>query len=129
MTDSSYEQGWKDGWNAYYDNGSDWISDWTSGAKKEVYIPRKQGTGTGQYDYYNSQYGRGKGNGSNATCEKWFEYTPGSGDTYYSKTLTCTGKENTYPGSTTYYYYFRLEGNYSFSVNTNYTFYRTSWPT
>ena len=48
---------------------------------------------------------------------------------YPSRTLRCTSIEPTYPGSTSNYYYFRLEGNYSgtFSTNTNYTFYRTSW--
>ena len=51
------------------------------------------------------------------------------GTSYTGKTLRCTSKEQTYPGSTTYYYYFRLEGNYGFSTNTNYTFYRESWPT
>lgn len=123
-----YERGWKDGWNAYYNDGPDWDEDWPSGNDREVYIPRKQGTGSGEFDYYNSAYGRGKGNGSNDTCVKWFTYTPSSG-TYYSKNMDCTDKEQTYPGSTTYYYYFRLEGNYSFTVGTRYTFYRTSWPT
>ena len=47
---------------------------------------------------------------------------------YSGRTFRCTGKEETYPGSTTYFYTFRLEGNYGFSVNDNYTFYRTNWP-
>lgn len=46
---------------------------------------------------------------------------------YYSRTMRCTGKESTYPGSTTYRYTFTLEGSYSFSTGSNYTFYRTSW--
>lgn len=46
---------------------------------------------------------------------------------YSSKTLRCTEVTPTYPGSSSNYYYFRLEGRYSFSANTNYTMYRTSW--
>ena len=46
-----------------------------------------------------------------------------------SKTLRCTSVEATHPGSTSNYYYFRLEGNYGFSAGTNYSFYRSSWPT
>ena len=46
---------------------------------------------------------------------------------YYSRTMRCTGKEPTYPGSTTNIYTFTLEGSYSFSTGSNYTFYRTSW--
>lgn len=46
---------------------------------------------------------------------------------YVSKTLRCTEVTPTYPGSSSNYYYFRLEGRYSFSANTNYTMYRTSW--
>ena len=125
---SGYETGWKAGWNAYYNDTEDWISAWGSGTTKEVYIPRSQGTGSAQYDYYNSPYGRGKGNGSNATCVKWFDYS-GSQATYYGRTMVCTDIQATYPGSSSRYYYFRLEGNYAFTKNTNYTMYRTSWPT
>ena len=46
---------------------------------------------------------------------------------YSSRTLRCTEIEPTYPGSSSKYYYFRLEGNYSFNTGTNYTMYRTSW--
>lgn len=46
---------------------------------------------------------------------------------YYSRTMRCTGKEPTYPGSTTNIYTFTIEGSYSFSTGSNYTFYRTSW--
>lgn len=51
----------------------------------------------------------------------------GGGTTYYSRSLRCTSVEPTYPGSPTSYYYFRLEGNYSFNAGSNYTFYRTGW--
>ena len=51
----------------------------------------------------------------------------GGGATYYSRNLRCTSVEPTYPGSSTSYYYFRLEGNYSFNAGSNYTFYRTGW--
>ena len=50
-----------------------------------------------------------------------------SSTSYYGRTFQCTGREQTYPGSSTYYYTFRLEGNYSFQPGTNYTMYRTSW--
>lgn len=54
---------------------------------------------------------------------------PGSGGTtYYSRTMRCTSVQPTYPGSSTNYYYFRLEGNYRFSADTNYNMYRESWP-
>ena len=106
---SGYETGWKAGWNAYYNDTEDWISAWGSGTTKEVYIPRSQGTGSGQYDYYNSSYGRGKGNGSNATCVKWFTYTTGGGSSgptnhtgFYITVTQNAGGSKTVTASVTY---------------------------
>ena len=73
---SGYETGWKAGWDAYYDDTVDWFKEWDEGGGvKGVYIPKK----IAQFDYYNSQYGRGKGNGSTNTSKQWFTYSSGGG--------------------------------------------------
>ena len=51
----------------------------------------------------------------------------GSGGSYASRNMRCTSVEQTHPGSSSSYYYFRLEGDYPFAAGTNYTFYRPSW--
>ena len=51
-----------------------------------------------------------------------------SSASYQDRTLRCTAIEQTYPGSSTYFYTFRLEGNYSmFAVGNNTTMYKPSW--
>ena len=48
--------------------------------------------------------------------------------TYASRRMVCTSIEPTYPGSSTNFYTFRLEGNYAmFSVGGGYDMYRSSW--
>lgn len=48
--------------------------------------------------------------------------------TYASRRMVCTSIEPTYPGSSTSFYTFRLEGNYAmFSVGGGYDMYRPSW--
>lgn len=59
--------------------------------------------------------------------ETWGSKVTITAGSYGGRTFRCTGKEQTYPGSTTYKFTFTLEGNYSFSSGNNYTFYRSSW--
>lgn len=48
--------------------------------------------------------------------------------TYASRRMVCTSIEPTYPGSSSRFYTFRLEGNYAmFSVGGGYDMYRPSW--
>jgi len=96
---SRYTAGWED----YYDS-SYWSSPSVNSSgivteNGEVKIPKKDGTGN----------------------TVWFTISDIHRTRY---TLRCTGVEPTYPGSSTKFYYFRLEGSYSFSADTNYYFYR-----
>ena len=51
-----------------------------------------------------------------------------SGTDMVSRRMVCTSIESTYPGSSTKFYTFRLEGNYAmFSVGGGYDMYRPSW--
>ena len=83
----------------------------------------------------NAQYGSGgqysEATGLNVWVDTsacwWDGYNSAPQTTYYSRNLYCSSVEHTYPGSSTYYYYFRLEGNYSFSSGSTYTMYRQSW--
>ena len=115
----SYEAGWKAGWDAYYNDSVDWDSAYKpAGATNySVWTPRK----IADFDYYNSPYGRGKGNNTSATSMKWFEY--GGAADYSARTFRCTKAESTYPGSSSKIYTFTLEGNYSYNAGNNYTFY------
>ena len=79
--DAGYESGWRDGWNAYYYDKPDWVEDWTATGTttpKYACVPKRcsSATETG-FDFYNSPYGRGKGNFSNNTSETWFSYSAG----------------------------------------------------
>ena len=75
---AAYREGWEAGWNAYVANSADWIAGWDEGNnKKSVWYPKRTSANppnSNFYNFYDSPFGRGRGNGSSGTCAKWFEY-------------------------------------------------------
>ena len=96
---SRYTAGWEDYYDSSYWSSPSINSSGVVTENGEVKIPKKDGSGS----------------------VVWFTIN----DIHRTRhTLRCTGVEPTYPGSSTKFYYFRLEGSYSFSADTNYYFYR-----
>ena len=108
--DAHYVDGWNAGWNAYYDDSPDWIKDWSEGSNTySVWCPKK----TTSFDYYNSAYGRGKGNGSSTTCAEWFRYQTGGS---YSNTISVKQAVG-YTGVTKFVAYAKTNTGYTALMN------------
>ena len=103
---SGYEAGWKAGWDAFYDDSVDWAKDWSEGNNTySVWTPKKNAS----YDYYNSAYGRGKGNGSTTTSAEWFRYSTSGGG--HNNAVQFTRGADASGGQGTAYYYTAIVGN------------------
>ena len=120
------------------DNGSYWDIGGEGTKTITVNVPASVPSDLGIYDAYSviiPSQTISPGNSINLwagcnigqTGEAWGSKVTITAGTYPSRTLRCTKKEQTYPGSTTYTYTFTLEGSYSFSAGSSYTFYRTGW--